>query len=606
MQPIRFALLGPLEVYADAKLVAVGGARTQCILAALLLDANRVVSTQQLVAAAWSEGAPPGARTQVQNRLSTLRRVLREAYSGSELISRKGSGYLIEVWDGQLDLNRFDNDLVRANALEASGRLAEATVAINAGLALWRGPALDGLATPPLQAAAERVEERRLGAVEKRIQLELDMGRHAELVPELTGLASAHPYREGLHARLMLALYRAGRQAEALEAFRRARRLLAEQLGVEPGPELQRLHEAVLRGDGTLIRAAEPAALTLAVGEGSAPVPRELPADIAGFAGRAESLAALDGMLPSPTHAAVPVAICGTAGVGKTALAVHWAHQVAHRFPDGQLYVNLRGYAPGTPLPPIEALGVLLRSLGMNPARVPVDVGEAAAAYRSLLADRSLLVLLDNARSAEHVRPLLPGGPGCLALITSRDRLGGLVAREGARRLTLDVLAPDEAGDLLRHVLGDDQVHAEPDAAADLAQVCAYLPLALRIAAANLTNRPHQSIATHVKELRSTDGLSALAIDGDEETAVENALDFSYKAVAADAQRMLRLLGLTPGADFTPEAAAGLMGTTRADAKILLDRLAIAHLMEERAPDRFTFHDLLRRYARQRANSEGV
>ncbi|WP_143050099.1 AfsR/SARP family transcriptional regulator [Asanoa ishikariensis] len=587
--------------------VALGGARSQCILAALLLDANRVVSMRRLVAAAWGEGPPQGARTQVQNRLSALRRVFREANLGADVIVRRGSGYLIEIREGQLDLHRFDNELVRADALAASGQVAEAAVAINDGLALWRGPALDGLATPHLQAAAERIEERRLAAVEKRIQIELDLGRHGELVPELTGLASAHPYREGLHGRLMLALYRAGRQAEALEAFRRARLLLSEQLGVEPGPDLQRLHEAVLRGDEALIRAARPAALTPQVNEGTAPVPRELPADITGFAGRAEALTALDGMLPDAANAAVPVvisAISGTAGVGKTALAVHWAHRVAHRFPDGQLYVNLRGYGADAPVPPIEALGALLRALGVRPDRVPADAGEAAAMYRSLLAGRSVLVLLDNARSAEQVRPLLPGGPGCLVLITSRDRIGGLVAREGARRLTLDVLSAGEARDLLRHVLGDGRARAEPDALADLAHVCAYLPLALRIAAANLTNRPHQSIATHVKELVWADGLGALAIDGDEETSVQIALDHSYRAVPTDAQGLFRMLGHVHGPDFTPEAAAALMGTTPAQTEKLLDRLAAAHLIEERSPHQFSFHDLLRQYARKRSSTE--
>ena len=297
-------------------------------------------------------------------------------------------------------------------------------------------------------------------------------------------------------------------------------------------------------------------------------------------------------------------AVCGTAGVGKSALAVHWAHHHADRFPDGQLYVNLEGYSSGTPVQPIEALGVLLRSLGTPPERVPVDAAEAAALYRSRIAGRRILVLLDNARSVDQVRPLLPGAPGCLVLVTSRDRLGGLVARNGARRLTLDVLAPDEARDLLVQVLGEERVSREAEAVVELAAVCAYLPLALRVAAATLLNHPHRSVADHVEEIRDRHGLMALAVDGDEEAAVRIALDLSYRTVDADTRRLFRLLGLVPGADVSIAAAAALSGLAPEQVGPTLDQLAAAHLLEERTRDRFTFHDLLRRYARDQCGRD--
>lgn len=585
-------MLGPVEVWDERGVVAVGGTRGHCILAALLLNAGQVVSVDQLIDAAWGEHPPASARVQAQNWVSRLRRALRTAQPQGDPISTKGSGYLIHLDAGQLDLAQFEDQVARADALAAVGRRGEAAAALAAALAFWRGPALDGLATPYLVAAAQRLEEQRLRARERRIELDLELGRHAELVAELSGLTEAHPYREGMHALLMRALYRSGRQAEALQVYRRVRAVLVDQLGVEPGAELQELHEAMLRGEHILDQPdEEDAPLPL--------VPRELPGDVSGFTGRDHQLTALDSMVGDRRGAVVITAIAGTAGVGKTALAVHWAHRVANEFPDGQLYVNLRGYATGLPVRPAEALGILLRSLGVPPERVPVDIDEAATLYRSRLAGRRVLVLADNARSVDQVRPLLPGTPGCLVLVTSRDRLGGLVAREGALRLTLDVLTADEAQDLLIRILGVERVTAEQDAAAELAGVCAYLPLALRIAAANLVLRPHRSIADHVAELRDERGLAALAIDGDEEAAVQIALDLSYETVPKEAQRLFRLLGLVPGPDVTPGAAAALAGIGPDEAGRLLERLAAAHLMEEHSPDRYAFHDLLRRFARQ-------
>ncbi|HJU01265.1 MAG TPA: tetratricopeptide repeat protein [Actinomycetes bacterium] len=337
------------------------------------------------------------------------------------------------------------------------------------------------------------------------------------------------------------------------------------------------------------------------------PAPAQLPPDVTGFTGRADQLGELDRLLDQrdeqPT-AVVITAIAGTAGVGKTALAVRWAHRTRDRFPDGQLYVNLRGYASTSPLRPIEALAQFLHALGVAAEEVPADEAEAAAMYRTLLADKRLLVVLDNARHADQVRPLLPASPGCLVLVSSRDRLLGLVARDGARRLTLDVLSPTEARELLARILGPDRVAAETAATAELARMCGRLPLALRIAAANLLDQPSRGIADYITELTETNRLAGLAVDDDPEAGVRAAFDTSYAVLDPDGRRLFRLLGLVPGPEVTAAAAAALAAVPLRRAAQLLERLAGAHLVEPHAPGRFGFHDLLRLYARQRTEAE--
>ncbi|WP_162908382.1 AfsR/SARP family transcriptional regulator [Allorhizocola rhizosphaerae] len=582
----EFLLLGPVEVRNDRGPVAIGGTRSRSVLAALLLEADRVVSIDQIVDAAWGDRPPSSARVQAQNRVSALRRILREAQPDRALITTSGSGYVIRIDDDQLDVRRFARGVEAASAMSdreaACRQLAEA-------LSLWRGPALDDLVTPYFQAAAQRWEEQRLRALERRVQLDMELGRHGEVVAELSGLVTAHPYRERFHALLMLALYQAGRQAEALDTYRRAREILSDQLGLEPGVLLQRVHTSVLRGEPPSL---DDEATAVHIGDSTArAVPRELPADVPGFTGRAAALAALGRLIDQDKRTVGITAITGGAGVGKTALAVHWAHRIAARFPDGQLYVNLRG------LKPIDALARVLQSLGVPADRTPVDVEAAAGAYRSMLADRQMLVLLDDVGSAEQVRPLLPGSPGCLVLITSRDRLGGLVARDGARRVSLDVLSPEEARSLLAWTVGADRVDAEPAAALELARLCAYLPLALRIAGANLTGGAHQTIAGYTDQLRAGNRVGQLQIDGDEQAAARVAFDLSYVAQPEEAQRVFRLLGLVPGADFAVEAVAALAGVPVAEAGAQLERLAGAHLVQQHAPGRYTFHDLLRLYA---------
>jgi DNA-binding SARP family transcriptional activator/Tfp pilus assembly protein PilF len=600
-----FGVLGPVQVRVGEGGVVVTARRERTLLAMLLLHANRVVPVDELVDALWPADPPREARGQVQGCVHRLRQQFARAGVAGQVIATGHGGYRAAVDPEHLDLLEFRRLVTAARAAARGGRQDEAVDCYRAALALWRGPALSDIDSHVLRQAATALDEERLQVQEERIRAELAAGAAGQLAGDLTGLVRQHPHREGLHHALMLALYRAGRQADALAAYRKARELLREELGTEPGPELRRLHRAILNRDPALDLAAPAPPGPAATGTST---PRELPADVFGFTGRAGALKSLDEMLISAaegTHGPVVIsAIAGTAGVGKTALAVRWAHRVADRFPDGQLYINLRGYAAGAPLRPIESLAMLLRSLGTAPERVPTEEAQAAALYRTVLADRRVLVVLDNASSVDQVRPLLPGSPGCLVLVTSRDRLAGLVARDGARRLTLDVLTPDEACTLLTRVVSADRVQTEPEAVAELAKVCAYLPLALRIAAAHLLDRPDRGIAAYVSELTATDPLTTLQADGDDESAVRTALDRSYRSLPAATRRMFRLLGLSPGPDFSPAAAAALAGVPRDEAALQLRQLATAHLIDGHAAARYTFHDLLRLYARTLAEAE--
>ncbi|HET9139776.1 ATP-binding protein, partial [Actinophytocola sp.] len=400
---------------------------------------------------------------------------------------------------------------------------------------------------------------------------------------------------------LALALYRCGRATDALEVCRRTRQRLHDDLGIDAGPELDALEVAILRNDGSLT----PPVQSRPVPARRPTVPAYLPAAVGGFTGRAAELRRLTESLSDAGATALPVAvISGPAGVGKSALAVHCAHELADRYQDGQLHVNLRGYDLDEPMRPVEALGCFLRALGLPAARVPVDQDEAVLAYRSLLAGRRVLVLLDNAGTAEQVRPLLPGSPSCTVLVTSRNDLRGLCALDGAWPLRLDVLAPAESLALLGRMVGADRLGHEPDAAAELARLCDHLPLALRIASAHLVARPAQPIAEYTRELADGDRLGTLTIPEDPRASVETAFDLSYRTLAPRTRRLFRRLGLVPGPDFTPALAATLCGLPLREAVAELDRLTAAHLIREHAPGRFQFLDLLRRYAARRAVTE--
>jgi DNA-binding SARP family transcriptional activator len=647
---VQFGILGPLQVTAADGPITLAGQRQQRILAVMLTNCDRTLSLDYLLDAVWAGEPPATAKRQLQNSVSDLRRRLAPGRSGP-LIVADGVGYRIRLEPGQLDLHVFSEATAAATRLAGEGRYAAAAAELRRAGGLWRGRSLAGLTGQIIEASAARLDELRLAATEECLDLELRLGRHAALVPELMELVAANPTRERLTGQLMLALCRSSRKPDALEVYQRARARLADELGIDPGPRLQELHTAVLQ-DATdavlpLVADAEAAPVTLPAAVSAAPVaarpgeaeatagnaapayapaapayapaapayapgrasPSQLPADVAAFTGRDQALAALDALLPSdeerPSATAMAVGlIIGTAGVGKTALAVHWAHRVRQRFPDGQLYLNLRGHAAEQPLDPAEGLVRFLLALGCPANQIPSDTDQAAEAFRSLLADRRVLVVLDNADGPDQVRPLLPGSPGCMVLVTSRSRLGGLVARDGAYPVALDGLDDDEACGLVERLLGTDRVTAERDAVRQLAVLCGRIPLALRIAAANLRCRPWDSIGDHVERLRAGDRLAALAVTGDEHAAVRNAFDLSYDRLGEESRRTFRMLGLVPGFDVTPAAVAALCGTTAAQAAAQLEILAGAHLLHEHAPSRYACHDLLRLYAAQRAAAD--
>ncbi|HEU4422490.1 MAG TPA: tetratricopeptide repeat protein [Pilimelia sp.] len=597
----EFRILGPVELWIAGRSVGLGPGKQRAVLAVLLVDSGHVVQGDTLIDRVWGESPPAEVRGLVYTHVSRIRRRFTEVAAAGVGLSRRPGGYLLEVDADSVDLHRFRHLVAAARS---AGDPEQAACSYRQALDLWRGnPCADLSGTWFDQLRAELNRER-TAALADRIDVELLLGRHTELLPELRTLHQAHPLDERLAAQAILAAYRGGQQAEALERYEEIRRRLADELGVDPGPELQQLHQRMLRGDPALSPADRISVRATAAPGDFRPVPAQLPNDVAGFTGRDRELADLYRLVAAePTTAVVISAIAGTAGVGKTALAVHWAHQVRGRFPDGQLYVNLRGVARIPPMAPVEALGHFLHALGVPHEQIPVELELATNLYRSVLADKRVLILLDNAASAEQVRPLLPGIAGCLVLVTSRDRLGGLVARDGARRLALDVLTPAEANQLLVRILGHDRVRTEPDAVSELARLCAYLPLALRIAAAALTDAPRRTVSGYVSEL--TEGrLATLAVEGDETTGVRATFDLSYTALAPQAQRLFRLLGLVPGPDVTAETAAALADIPVRQARTLLGRLVTAHLLDEHIVDRYACHDLLRAYAVEQASGD--
>ena len=591
----EFGLLGPLRVRCGGAEVTVPRGRQRAVLAALLLNAGRVVSLDDLTEVLWGAHPPPSATVTVQNTVMRLRQSLGEARS---LIRTQPRGYLISIVDGKLDVSRFEDLLRDAQAAVRNDSWPEAAAAAAAALALWRGePLADAGSELLIAREAPRLAELRLQALEARIDADLHLGRHKQVISELRRLASAHPLRENLHGLLMLALYRDDRQGEALAVYTAARRTLVEELGAEPGSGLRQLHQQILAADPALtLRPSGPAA------DGSmAPAPHELPAGVGQFTGRTAELAALTELLDRRRSTVVISAIGGTAGVGKTALAVHWCHQVAGQF-DGQLYVNLRGYDPGQPLPAADALAGFLRALGVPGRAIPADEGERSARYRSLLAGRRMLVLLDNAGSADQVRPLLPGTPGCAVLVTSRDALAGLVARDGAARLDLDLLSLADAVALLRALIGE-RASTDLRATADLARLCCRLPLALRVAAELATTRPDASIAALAAELEDQQQrLDLLDAGGDSYAAVRTVFSWSYRQLDGATARTFRLAGLHPGPQLDPYAVAALTDTGPETATRLLADLQRTHLTQLVGPGRYTSHDLLRAYARDLSN----
>ncbi|MGV9295936.1 BTAD domain-containing putative transcriptional regulator [Amycolatopsis sp. NPDC003676] len=586
---VRIQVLGSLRAWRDGTELDLGPPGRRAVLGLLALAGGDAVALRDLVDALWGDRSPPSAVNVVQTHVKHLRRLLepgRAPRAGSGVLPHVGGGYAVRHDAVDVDLWRFRELIAEANDAHRDANTARVAASLGEALRLWHGRPLADL--PPLadhpkvvSLIAERRETfcRYAGAM-------IDTGAAAEVLPGIAEAAAEQPLDEAVQALLIRAHHALGQRGEAFRLYGQVRTRLADELGIDPGPELQAAHAAVLR-DPAAAAPAEPRAVHR--------VPKQLPAEPRGFAGRTTELSLLDSLATGGI-----AVVSGTAGVGKTALAVHWARRVRARFPGGQLYANLRGHAPGVPAAPAEILAQFLAALGISPSRIPSDAETAAALYRTLTTDRRILVLLDNAVNPDQVRPLLPAGPGCLTVVTGRDRLTGLVAVNGARRITIDVLSPDEALELLAGVLGHERVRAESEAAAEFAKLCVHLPLALRIAAANLADRPSTGIEDYVAELREGNLLAALAVPGDEQTAVRVAFDLSHAALPAAAQRLFRLLSLIPGADFDARAVAALAGIETVRAAVLLDRLAAANLVE-RAPDRYRFHDLLRRYAAEQA-----
>ena len=590
----EFGVLGPVEARIGGCPIDLGHSRQRCVLGVLLVEAGRPVTVEKIIDRVWGEDAPQRASGALYSYLSRLRRAVADA--GGVEIKRQPSGYLLTADPQTVDLHRFRRLVTLARTAESDRAAVEL---ITEALELWRGEPFAGLDTPWLNSMRETLSGERFAAELDRNDVLLRLGRHGEMLPALAAAVAEHPLDERLAEQSMLALYRCGRQADADEQYRRIRRTLADELGSDPGASLRRLHERILAADPALDAPAESVPAEIATAP-KAQVPSQLPADVRAFTGRTQELAVLDGLLrpPSGEDPPLPIAlVSGTAGVGKSALAVRWAHRVREAFPDGQLYVNLRGYDAEQPVAVADALAGFLTALGVQGPEIPPGVDERAGRYRSELAGRRMLVLLDNASSVEQVRPLLPGTGSCLVLITSRDSLPGMVAVHGAERVNLDLLPLPDAVGLLRRLIGA-RVDREPSAAADLAAACARLPLALRIAAELAAARTDESLAELVAELGDhQERLDMLDAGGDPRADPRAVFSWSYQNLPEDAARAFRLLGLHPGDNVHVDAVAALTGTRRGEARRLLGALVRASLVQAGAGGRYGMHDLLRAYA---------
>ncbi|MGB2571581.1 BTAD domain-containing putative transcriptional regulator [Micromonospora citrea] len=569
-------------------------AQQRTLLAMFLLTPGTVVSFDHLVTALWGESPPASARNAVQGHVSRLRRLL-TGLPEVGLVTA-GQGYRLDVDPQLVDLHRFRGLAERAR----DSHPTEAGKLLGAALALWRGPVFVDVSGDWLPATvAPALEEERLRAIEHQAEVELSLGGHVDVVTRLSTLAAQYPLRESLLGLLMTALYLAGRRCDALTLFRDTRRRFVDELGIEPGQNLQRLHRRLL--DQEPPSPAPPDRHPAADG-----CPRQLPADVAHFTGRERQLAMLDALVPQDTGEPTPalIVVTGGAGVGKTALTVHWARRVAHLFPDGQLFLDLRGFDPtGSVMSPAEALSRLLSALRVPAQRLPADVEGQADLLRTIVADRRILLVLDNARDADQVRPLLPGTTCCLVLVNSRHEMPGLVAAHGAHPLTLDRPSSREAWDFLAARIGDRRLADDPAAGEEIIARCGRLPLALAVVAARAVTHPDFPLAALAAELReSRGGLDAFA-NGDASTDVRTVFSWSYGALGEEAAHLFRLLGLHPGPEISASAAASLADLPVARTRPLLAELTRIRLLNEHIPGRYAFHDLLRAYAAELAHT---
>ncbi|WP_406223361.1 BTAD domain-containing putative transcriptional regulator [Streptomyces decoyicus] len=589
--------------------IAIGGARQRTILALLLLNPGRIVSVDTLVETVWNGRPPATARTQVAICIAALRKRFKSEGCDNEVIVTAHPGYLLALENHYVDSVEFERLTLRAQEAAKEQRTSDAAALHEEALALWRGPALAGVAGTLVEDEMERLEELRLAGYDGYVAAQLELGHHGDLIPGLVSVVRDHPLRERSRYALMLAQYRVGRRAEAMETFREGRAQFIEGLGLEPGPALRELHDAILRDDPSLMASA------VVVPKKSPETPRtaplELPADIPAFVGRDTPLASLNTLVDGHTEGRrlTMGLITGGAGVGKTGLAVHWAHQVADEFPGGLLFADMWGYdETHDPADPAVVLGWFLRSLGVPEAEIPAETHERAALYRSVLADRRVLIVLDNVRSFDQVRALIPGSSRSCVLLTSRSLLEQLVVRHGAVSIHLDVLRRREATDLLAQFIGEERVDAARADAERLVELCDRLPLTVRIAAARLAAKPQWPIGYLASRLDN----EQLRLDelSSGESQVRSSFALSYHALPHDVALLYRRLGLLDAPDFAGWVGAALLATDTHKAEGLMESLVDAHLLQTVGFDstgqpRYGFRNLLRLHAREVAKEEG-
>jgi DNA-binding SARP family transcriptional activator/tetratricopeptide (TPR) repeat protein len=599
---LHVQLLGPVEAQRDGLELAIGGPLQRAVMAVLALAGGQVVGRSALVDALWGHSAPASAEGSIYSYVSALRKVLDSDASDRSVLVTSRSGYLLHLAEDALDVRVAEGVWRRAQHARLAGDGVAVATELDVGLRMWRGVPLGELEMPFVMAERFRLQELRLAMVQLRAEVLLELGRAGEAVTMLRDAIIAEPLREALSTLLMIGLYRAGRQAEALAVFADVRRQLAAELGVEPGVDLQLLQQRILRSDPGLMLATERAApsqpaSTQPAYQGGPPA--QLPRPVADFVGRVDELAQLVKLSSADLSGRRPVVLLtGAGGVGKTALAVQAAHSLRDSFPDGQVYVNLRGFGPEPPLPISAALMQLLRAVGVDPARVSSDEATQAGLYRSLLADKQMLIVLDNARDSRQVENLLPGASRCLVIVTSRHDLGGLAVRFGAQRLAVNALSSQDAVSLLSAMVGVERVLAEPEAAAELVALCSYLPLAIRVTAERVERRAELKLVELVGALAGEKSrLDAFEVDDDPLASVRAVLSWSYQTLDHAQAAAFRRLGLHPGPEFSATAAAVLTGLGLPEAVRLLDALAARHLLERVGGDRYRFHDLIHEYA---------
>ncbi|RKE20919.1 BTAD domain-containing putative transcriptional regulator [Streptomyces sp. TLI_171] len=598
-EALRFQVLGPVQAWRGDTQLALGSPQQQAVLVALLLSEGRPVTTDDLVDGIWGDRTPPQAVAALRTYISRLRSVLepnRAVRKPSEVLVSVSDGYALRVPAEALDLAVFEQRVGEAAGARADGGFRSAHDGLVAALDLWRGRPLPGVPGPYAESQRSRLTERRLAVAEERCAMALEIGLHADVVSELNSLSAAHPLRERLRELLMLALYRSGRQAESLGVYADTRKLLIEELGVEPGGGLSAMHARILAGDPELMAALGAPAKPGAEDAATFVPPAQLPADVSDFSGRSKVVNELRDVLRAGSGQAVVVtSLAGIGGVGKTTLAVHVAHSLRPDFPDGQLYVDLRG-AGASPADPAVVLGDFLHALGTPEA--PDSLDQRAALYRSLLADKRMLILLDNARDAQQLRPLIPGVSGNAVMVTSRSRLAEI---PGAHLVDIEELTPDEALALFSAIVGVERVAAEPEAALQVVTACGFLPLAVRIAAARLASRPRWSVSDLARRLADQrNRLQELQLGN---LAVETTLGLGYAQLRPEEARAFRLLSVVDSPDLPLAAVAALLGTAEQEAEDLAEALVEANMLECFTPGRYRYHDLLRLYA-QRQNAK--